>query len=64
MNSFFTPISFDSDNSNPVMYNMNQPYMPGWDFPTQYDPIPNLMTIIFKIISTLHRVNGDSPAPS
>ena len=26
--------------------------------------ILNRMTIIFKIISTLHRVNGDSPLPS
>jgi len=27
-------------------------------------PAPNLMIIISKIISTLHRVNGDSPPPS
>jgi len=26
MNPYFTPTSFDSDNSNPAMYNMNQPY--------------------------------------
>ena len=25
---------------------------------------PNLMTKIFKIISILHRINGDSPPPS
>ena len=24
MNPYFTPTSFDSDNSNPAMYNMNQ----------------------------------------
>ena len=40
MNPYFTPISFDSDNSNLTMYNMNQPYMPSWDYPTQYDPSP------------------------
>ena len=22
------------------MYNMNQPYMPSWDYPNQYDPYP------------------------
>jgi len=40
MNPYFTPTSFDSDNSDPAMYNMNQPYMPGWDYPNQYDPYP------------------------
>ena len=39
MNPYFTPIS-DPDNSDPAMYNMNQPYMPSWDYPTQYDPYP------------------------
>ena len=40
MNPYFTPTSFDSDNSDPAMYNMNQSYMPGWDYPNQYDPYP------------------------
>ena len=40
MNPFFSPTSFDSDNSNPAMYNMNQPYMSGWDYSTEYDPYP------------------------
>ena len=42
MNPYFPPTSFDLDNSNsnPAMYNMNQPYMSGWDYPTQYDPYP------------------------
>ena len=40
MNPYFTLISFDSDNSDPAIYNMNQPYMPGWDYPNQYDPYP------------------------
>ena len=40
INSYFTLTSFDSDNSNPAIYNMNQPYMPSWDYPTQYDPYP------------------------
>jgi len=40
MNSYFTLTSFDSDNSNPTMYSMNQPYRPDWDYLTQYDPYP------------------------
>jgi len=40
MNSYFTPTSFESDNSNLAIYNMNQPYMPSWDYLTQYDPYP------------------------
>ena len=40
MNPYFTLTSFDSDNSNLTMYNMNQSYMPSWDYPTQYDPYP------------------------
>ena len=40
MNPYFTLTSFDSDNSDPVMYNMNQPYMPDWDYPTPYDLYP------------------------
>ena len=51
MNPYFTPTLFDSDNSNTAFYNMNQPNTPGW---TNLTHIPNLMTIIFKIISTLH----------
>ena len=38
MNPYFTPTSFDSDNFNPDMYNMNQSYRPNWVYPTQYDP--------------------------
>ena len=38
MNPDFIPTSFDSDSSNSAMYNINQPYMPGWDYPNQYDP--------------------------
>ena len=38
MNLYFTPISFDLDNFNPDMYNMNQSYRPDWDYSTQYDP--------------------------
>ena len=38
MNPYFTQTSFDSNNSDPAMYNMNQQYMPSWDYPTQYDP--------------------------
>jgi len=40
MNSYFTLISFDSDNSNPAIYNMNQPYKSDRDYLTQYDPYP------------------------
>ena len=38
MNPYFTLTLFDSDNSNLAMNNMNQQYMPSWDYPTQYDP--------------------------
>ena len=58
MDPYFTPISFNLDNFNPDMYNMNQQYMPSWDYPTHYDLISNPITKIFKIISTFHRVNG------
>jgi len=64
MNPYFTPTSYDSDNSNPVMYNMDQPYMPSWDYPTHLTHILNHMTLIFKMTSTLHRVHEDSPPPS
>ena len=40
MNPYFTPTSFDSDNSDPAMYNINQPYMSDWDYPTQYNLYP------------------------
>ena len=36
MNPYFIPTSFDSDNFNPDMYNMNQPYISNCDYPTQY----------------------------
>jgi len=64
MNPYFTPTPFDSDNFNLTFYNMNQPNTPGWTYLNQYNPCPKLMTIIFEIISTLHRVNGDSTSPS
>ena len=64
MNLYFTPTSFDSDNSDPAMYNMNQQFMPSWVIRINMTHIPNHMIINFKIISTLHRVNGDSPPPS
>ena len=38
MNPYFTPTSFDSDNCDPTMYNMNQSYMLNWDYSTQYVP--------------------------
>jgi len=60
MNPYFTLTLFDSDNFNPAFYNMNQANIPGWTYPNQYNPHPNLMIIISKIISTLHRVNGVS----
>jgi len=40
MNPYFSLTSFDSDNSNLAMYNMDQSYRPDWDYPTQYDPYP------------------------
>ena len=40
MNPYFTPTPFDSDNSNPTFYNMNQPNTLGWTYPNQYNPFP------------------------
>ena len=40
MNPYFTLTSFDSDNSDPAMYNMNQQFMSGWDYLTHYDLYP------------------------
>ena len=40
MNPYFTPTPFNSDNSNPVFHNMNQPNTPGWTYPNQYNPYP------------------------
>jgi len=40
MSSYFTPTSFDSDNSNPAFYNMNQQNSPGWTYPNQYNSYP------------------------
>ena len=40
MNPYLTPTPFDSDNSNPSFYNMNQPNTPGWTYPNQYNPYP------------------------
>ena len=40
MNPYFTLIPFDSDNSNPAFYNMNQPNTTGWTYPNQYNPYP------------------------
>jgi len=48
MNQFLTFISFDSDNSDSAMYNMNQSYMPDWDYPTQYDPYTQSYDYYFK----------------
>ena len=48
MNPYFIPISFDSDNSDPAMYNMNQPYMSDWDYLTQYDPYPQSYNYNFQ----------------
>ena len=61
---YFIPTSFDSDNSDPAMYNMNQPYMSNWDYPPQYVPNPNTMNKSGIIITTLHRVSGDTTRPS
>ena len=64
MNSYFTPISFDSDNSDPAMYNINNHIGRIGIIRLNTTHTTNLMAITFKIISTLHRVNGDSPPPS
>jgi len=37
-NSYFTPTSFNSDITNPVLHNFNQLSMPDWSYPNQYMP--------------------------
>ena len=64
MNPYFTPTLFDSDNSDPAMYNMNQPYMPNWNYSTQYVPQSQYYEQDWIIITTLHRVSGDTTPPS
>jgi len=64
MNPYFTLTSFNLDNSDPAMYNMNQQYMPNWDYPTQYVPHSQYLNKTGIIIITLHRVSGDTTLPS
>ena len=40
MNPYFIPISFDLDNSNPALYNMNQQHTSDWIYPTQHNTYP------------------------
>ena len=40
MNLYFTPTSFDSDNSNPALNNMKQSNRLDWIYLTQYDQYP------------------------
>ena len=40
MNSYFTPISYDSDNSDPALCRITQDNRPDWIYPTQYKPYP------------------------
>ena len=47
MNPYFTPTSFDSDNSDPAIYNMNRPYKLDLVCLTQYDPYPQFYDKIF-----------------
>ena len=64
MSPFFTPTSFDSNNTNPAMYNMNQPYRSYWVYLTQYNPYCLSDDQNFKNNFHFHRVNTDSPLPS
>jgi len=61
MNPFITLNSFDSNNSNQALYNMTQPNDRIGFIRLNITHIPSITTRICKIISTLHRVNGDSP---
>jgi len=56
-NPCYTPTSF-SDITNPTYHNFNQPSVPDWSYPINTTHAPNHMTIIIKLIPTLHRVNG------
>ena len=60
-NPYYTP-TFFSDFTNVAYHNFNQPSVTDWSYPNQYNLCPQSYDIISKIISTLHRVNGDSPS--
>jgi len=63
-NSYYTMTSL-SDNTNPVFHKFNQPSMPDWSYPNDTCLSPNIINKIgLIIISTLHKVNGDTPLQS
>ena len=57
------PTSF-LDITNPAYHNFNQPSVSDWSYLNQYNPCPQSYDHNSRIISTLHRVDGDSPPPS
>jgi len=61
---YFKLTSFDSDITNPAYYNINQLSMSDWFYSNQYIPSLNIMNKTGTIITTLHRVNGDTTPPS
>ena len=64
MNPYFTPTSFDSDNSDPTMYNMNQRNIPSWTYPNQYNLCPQSYDHNFQNNFNSSQSNGDSSPPS
>ena len=59
-NAYYTPTSF-LDITNPDIITLTNLVCRIGLIRINITHAPNLMTIIFKIILTLHRVNGDSP---
>jgi len=66
MNPYFTPTSFDSDNSNPAFNNMNQSKRPDWMYSTQYNSYLQSYDQIFQnnLNSSHSRSEFASPEPN
>ena len=63
-NPYYTPTSFDSDITNPTCHNFNQPSILDWSYPNNICPNLNTLNKTGTIITTLHRVSGDTTPPS
>ena len=60
---YYTPTSY-SDITNPAYHNFNQPSVPDWSYLNNYMPQSQYYDKTEIIITTLHRVNGDTTLPS
>ena len=47
-NPYYTPPSFDFDITNLTYHNFNQPSVPDWSYPNQYNPCPQANNYNFQ----------------